>query len=85
MLLFSNKDIIKSNIYLCIQKSKFDEFICIKFNSYEDANKHYYKYYNNLDYRSTLIPVCSYTPLFLHKYILHYKISKTLVKLYIVS
>jgi hypothetical protein len=62
--------------------SLYENYKCIKFSSYEEADDYYKKYYNQNFENSILLPVCGFTPLFLHKYILHYKLSKTFIKIY---
>jgi len=60
-------------IYLCIYSNY--NYNCIKFNSYYDADNHCNKYYSK-NLNTTMIPVCKYTPSFLHKYIINYKLKK---------
>ena len=60
-------------IYLCIYNNY--NYNCIKFNSYHDADSHWNKHYSN-NFETTMIPVCKYTPYFLHKYIIGYKLLK---------
>ena len=60
-------------IYLCIYSNY--NYNCIKFNSYHVADNHCNKYYSK-NLKTTMIPVCKYTPSFLHKYIIKYKLSK---------
>jgi hypothetical protein len=78
-------EIVKNNnydinyIYLCVRNNNYDTFSCIKFNSYLHADEYYKKNYHGLHGLSTMMPVCRYTPTFLHKYILNYKLSKLFI------
>ncbi len=64
-----------SDIYLCIKYN--NNYKCFKFNSLDKANEYYkINFQNVIDKSSILMPVCSYTPNFLHKYILEYKLAK---------
>jgi hypothetical protein len=60
--------------YLCIYN--INKFNCTKFNDFHEANNYYLKNNNNntLQY-STIIFICKYIPLFLHKYFIKNKLS----------
>jgi len=74
-------------IYLCIKpkdSSKIiSNFSCYRFDSYENANIFFYHHFINNENRpiiSTMIPVCKYIPVMFHPYIIHYKLSKSIIK-----
>ena len=69
-----------TNVYLCVLTLK-NTFECKKFNTYKEAD-YYYNifYYNNNEFpKSTMIPICKYTPSFLHEKILNYKLGKLFI------
>jgi hypothetical protein len=70
-----------SYIYLCTKCKYTQNYNCIKFNSYQDADNYYKKYYINNSEDSTIIPVCKYAPFLLHKYILNYKLSQIFINI----
>ena len=74
------------SVYLCIQNSSvtsphIDGFKCFKFSNFKEADDYFNKTNNknlpeNKEYhRHTMIPVCKWTPLRLHKFVLNYKLQ----------
>ena len=65
-----------NDVYLCIQKTPFQNFKCRKFNSFIEADMYYiHEYDQSKKYeRSTLMPINKYTPNILRKSILNYKL-----------
>jgi len=64
-------------MYLCTRNknTKYPNYECKMFNNFLAADNYCYQeklYYNNFTY---IIPVCKYTPSFLHKYILNLKLN----------
>jgi len=80
----NNNDWIGS-VYLCIQNSNkssenIDGFKCFQFKNFLEARDYYkkknYKILNdNIIYRHTMIPICKWSPIRLHKFILNYKLN----------
>lgn len=63
--------------YLCIYDN--NKFNCTKFNNFEDADNYYLKNYNNTLQYSSIIFICKYIPLFLHKYFIKNKLSNIFI------
>ena len=53
-------------------------FDCIKYDNFEDANKHKLMYtydtYGTYENQTTIIPICKYTPSVIHPHILNCKL-----------
>ena len=68
-------------VYLCIEKQNDlnlnGRFYCYSFNSFEKANN-----FKNMklslkpNLKATLIPMCKWVPMLMHKYFLNYKLKK---------
>ena len=68
-----------SDVFLCRSGKKIrNNFQCMKFNDFIQADKYYEDNYlkncKNCD-KSTIISVCKYTPEFVKKWILNYKLK----------
>ena len=61
-------------IYLCVKCDFTQSYNCMRFNSYKDADEHCNRFYDKSNHH-ILLPVCKYTPSFLHEYILNWKIQ----------
>jgi len=67
-----------NNYYLC-NLENYHKYNCKVFQSFLEANDYHkinYRYKNNW---STIISINKYIPLFIHKYILHYKLSNIFI------
>ena len=71
-----NKSPYYDCVYLCIKYETDIKYKCIKFDSYEKAEEYYKSVYSHRAniFKKKLIPLCSYTPLFLHNMILDFKL-----------
>ena len=68
--------------YLCIKRSMYSPTECKKFDELSAADTYYAKHYKNKEIEySTILPVINIPADFLHKFILHQKVSKELVKI----
>lgn len=73
-------------VYLCYEDVPQDQqnvslpikgFKCYRYNSFENADSgwnNYRKEYNNINIRSTMIPICKWVPNIFDKYILNWKL-----------
>jgi hypothetical protein len=69
-------------VYACTKDTIMGNVNCMRLSSYEDAELYYQTIHINKHAAfSTLVPVCGYVPFYFHSYILHYKLSKILVKI----
>ena len=68
-------------VYLCVNEE--DVFRCVKYNSFQEANQKCNRLYCNYNKNiiTTMIPVCRFLPVYFHKYVLHYKLSKMFIKI----
>jgi hypothetical protein len=68
-------------VYLCMKYDTDIKYKCIKFDSYEKAEEYYKSVYSHRanNFIKKLIPLCSYTPLFLHNMILDFKLKNKLL------
>ena len=80
-----------SKIYLCVKlRDKMEYFYlnynCIKFDTYEEADKYYKKSFEDKTIESsTMMPVCKYVPEYFHPMILNYKLSKLFIDAHIIN
>jgi hypothetical protein len=69
-----------NNVYLCIEKKcdkqHINGFNCYTFQDFNRADNFYKKNCDNEKIRHTLIPVCKWIPVLLHKYYLNYTLKK---------
>lgn len=65
-----------SYIYLCTNNN-YNKYKCKSFNNFIEANKYYNENYKNN--WSSMISINIFIPLFLHKYILQYKLAKLFI------
>lgn len=66
-------------VYLCIRNNMQPTYECKMFNNFLEADN-YYIYQNeinnnNYNHFVSILPICKYTPSFLHKYILNFKLA----------
>lgn len=70
------------SVYLCIEKTKnpklIDGFACYKFDSFENADKHYNKIKPKLilEIKKTMVPICKWVPFIFHRSVINYKLKK---------
>jgi hypothetical protein len=69
--------------YLCVINKNFNspnintkDCKCVKYNDLRSANFNLNILGNN--FKTILIPVCKYTPIMFHKYILNYKLDNSI-------
>jgi hypothetical protein len=73
-------------VYLCIEdlrptgaanvSSPIKGFLCKKFDDFEFADEYLQKFPNKHDIRSTMIPICKWSPAFLDSFILNSRLRK---------
>jgi hypothetical protein len=63
-------------VYLCTQMPSSWTYECRMFNSFQEADAYYTQNYETTRPKSTMLDICKYTPLFLHRPILNYKLGK---------
>ena len=63
-------------VYLCTQMPSSWTYECHMFNSFLEADNYYTKHYQDTRPKSTMIDICKYTPIFLHRPILNYQLGK---------
>jgi hypothetical protein len=68
-------------VYLCVEKKNQDDitikgFDCYLFTNFEEADFYFNKKKDSIIRRSTMIPICKWTPQFFDPYIIDYKLKK---------
>ena len=63
-------------VYLCTQNPSSWHYECQMFDNFLQADDYYMKKYQNTRPKSTMIPVCKYIPIFMHKSFLNHKLGK---------
>jgi len=64
------------NVYLCTETSSSSwSYECKMFNSFLEADNYYTKHYESNRPKSIMLDICKYTPYFLRKPILKYKLA----------
>lgn len=74
-------------VYLCVKEKEkekiehyFLNFKCIKFDTFEEADRYYKQKYNRQQAEySTLMPLCRFIPSYFHEPVLNYKLSKLFI------